>query len=209
VTGTAEDAVRIESLVHVAGGHYPDAAIPAYPNGIGTDSALIDYAGERAVWESVADIRGALSGRSPFVSDNPGAANVLDAAWVACFHCVALGGFHEAVSDARNHGVSIEAMADSVAYFVELLRKVMTDAVTAFQTGEYTTGQATLDVYPSGTRTSRDAMIQAGERATLMAANVANLESASLAGFGDHSLFAQIHTMRDPAGRGDGNRDSG
>jgi 3-hydroxyisobutyrate dehydrogenase-like beta-hydroxyacid dehydrogenase len=201
VTGSAEDAVRIESLVHEAGGRYLDAAIAAYPNDIGTNSALINYAGDRAVWGSVMEVRGALSGRSPFVSDNPGAANLLDAAWVACFHCVALGGFHEAVSYARNHGVSIEAIADSVDYFTELLRKVMAEAITAFRTGDYTTDQATLDVYLSGTRTSRDAMIQAGERATLMAANVANLESASVAGYGEQSLFAQIHTMRDPARR--------
>jgi 3-hydroxyisobutyrate dehydrogenase-like beta-hydroxyacid dehydrogenase len=196
VTGTPDDGTRVAELVTRLGGSYVDAAIEAYPHQIGSRDALINYSGDKQVWQTVSDVRDALSGMSPFVSDNPGGANVLDGAWVATFHCVALGGFHEAVSFAQTHGVSIETMEESLDYFLGLLREIIVEGITTIKSGDFSTDQATLDVYLTGTRTMLQAMTDSGERASLMAANVANLEVASKAGYGDRSLYAQLHTMR-------------
>jgi 3-hydroxyisobutyrate dehydrogenase-like beta-hydroxyacid dehydrogenase len=196
VTGAPADGTRIAELVTEAGGHYLDAAIAAYPDDIGLPGTLIYYAGDKATWETTADVRKALSGLSPFVADNPGAANVMDAAWVACFHCVALGGFHEAISFAQGHGVGIDTIEEGVDHFVGLLREIMMEAVQTIKSGDFSTDQATLDVYLSGTKTMLNAMRDSGERASLMGTNVANLEVASEAGHGPQSLFAQLLTMR-------------
>lgn len=196
VTGAPTDGSRIADLVTEAGGHYLDGAIAAYPDDIGLPQTLIYYAGDRRTWEAVQRVREALSGLSPFVAENPGAANVMDAAWVACFHCVALGGFHEAVSFAQGHGVGIETIEEGVDHFVGLLREIMMEAVQTIKSGDFSTDQATLDVYLSGTRTMLSAMRESGERASLMGTNVANLEVASRAGYGRKSLFAQLLTMR-------------
>ncbi len=199
VTGAPADGQLVADLVTARGGSYLDAAIEAYPGDIGSTKALINYAGDKDVWERLASVRTALSGQAPFVSESPGGANVLDAAWVAGFHCVALGGFHEAVSFANGHGVPIEAMEESLDYFVELLREILIEGITTIKSGNYATDQATLDVYLAGTRTMMEAMQGSGERASLTAANVANLEIASKAGYGDQSLYAQLHTMRTTA----------
>jgi 3-hydroxyisobutyrate dehydrogenase-like beta-hydroxyacid dehydrogenase len=197
VTGAPADGLRISDLVTQAGGQYVDAAIAAYPGDIGNAETLIYYAGNQEAWQETAWVREALSGLSPFVAENPGAANVMDAAWVACFHCVALGGFHEAISFAQRHGVDIETIEGGVDHFVGLLREIMMEAVTTIKRGDYSTDQATLDVYLAGTSTMLEAMRVSGERASLMATNVANLEVASKAGYGDQSLFSQLLTMRD------------
>jgi 3-hydroxyisobutyrate dehydrogenase-like beta-hydroxyacid dehydrogenase len=196
VTGAPADGTRTACLVTEAGGHYLDAAIAAYPQDIGLPGTLIYYAGDKATWEATADVREALSGLSPFVADNPGAANVMDAAWVACFHCVALGGFHEAISFAQGHGVGIDTIEEGVDHFVGLLREIMMEAVQTIKSGDFSTDQATLDVYLSGTKTMLKAMRESGERASLMGTNVDNLEVASEAGHGPQSLFAQLLTMR-------------
>lgn len=196
VTGAPSEGVRIAALVDGAGGSYVDAAIAAYPDDIGLPETLIYYAGDQPTWESTEDVRRALSGLSPYVSENPGAANVMDAAWVACFHCVALGGFHEAISFAQGHGVTIETIEEGVDHFVGLLREIMLEAVETIKSGDFATDQATLDVYLSGTETMLAAMRESGERASLMGTNVDNLRDASKAGYGTQSLFAQLLRMR-------------
>jgi 3-hydroxyisobutyrate dehydrogenase-like beta-hydroxyacid dehydrogenase len=196
VTGAPADGTRIAALVEGAGGSYLDAAIAAYPDDIGHPETLIYYAGHRPTWDATQQVRDALSGQSPFVAENTGAANVMDAAWVACFHCVALGGFHEAISFAQGHGVDIETIEGGVDHFVGLLREIMMEAVQTIKSGDFATDQATLDVYLSGTKTMLAAMRESGERASLMGTNVANLQTASDAGHGPQSLFAQLLTMR-------------
>jgi 3-hydroxyisobutyrate dehydrogenase-like beta-hydroxyacid dehydrogenase len=140
VTGAPADGTRIGGLVTEAGGSYLDAAIAAYPDDIGLPRTLIYYAGDKPTWEATVGVREALSGLSPFVADNAGAANVMDAAWVACFHCVALGGFHEAISFAQGHGVGIETIEEGVDHFVGLLREIMMEAVQTIKSGDFSTG---------------------------------------------------------------------
>jgi 3-hydroxyisobutyrate dehydrogenase-like beta-hydroxyacid dehydrogenase len=195
-TGTAAEAVAQQRLTTTRGARYSDAVIAAYPDDIGKRDALIYYAGDESVHGQFIDIFTELSGRAEFVGTEPGNANVLDAAWVGGFHCVAIGGFHEAVAFAMAQGVSIDTMADSVDYYVEFLRGVLKESVKAIGASDFTTDQATLDVYLSGIRSCRQSMIDAGQRAGLISANLHSLEIASAAGHGSDSLYAQVLTMR-------------
>lgn len=195
-TGTGADAVAARDLVTAAGGRYVDAVIPAYPSDIGKRDTMIYYAGDE---EAYADLSGPielLSGLTPFVGSEVGNANVLDAAWVGGFHCVAVGGFHEAASFALGQGVTIDTMADSIDYYLALLRKILLESVDAIRSGEFGTDQAALDTYIAGIASCRQTMADAGERAELISANLASLERASAAGHGEESLYTQFLTMR-------------
>jgi 3-hydroxyisobutyrate dehydrogenase-like beta-hydroxyacid dehydrogenase len=195
-TGTSAQAVVKKALVVGQGGRYVDAVIAAYPDHIGQRSAMLYFAGDEAAYQELAETLAVLAGRIPFVGTAPGNANVLDAAWIGGFHCVAMGGFHEAVSYAMAEGVTIDTMAESVDYYLEFLRVTLEEAVEAIRSGDYSTDQATLDVYLSGIRSCRQSMIDAGERAGLISANLHSLEIASAAGHGDSSLYAQVKTMK-------------
>jgi len=146
-TGTAAQAVTQQTSLTRSGARYADAAIAAYPDDIGSREALIYYAGDESVHREFIDVFTELSGLAQFVGSEPGSANVLDGAWVGGFHCVAIGGFHEAASFAMSQGVSIDTMADSVDYYVEFLRGILKESVKAIRESDFTTDQATLDVY--------------------------------------------------------------
>lgn len=195
-TGTSAEAVAKQALVVGQGGRYVDSVIAAYPDDIGQRSTMLFYAGDEIAYRDLEEPLTLLSGRMPFVGEAPDNANVLDAAWIGGFHCVAIGGFHEAVSFAMAEGVSIDTMADSLDYFVEFLRGILEESVEAIRSGDYSTDQATLDVYLAGIRSCRQSMIDAGQRAGLISANLHSLEIASAAGHGDASLYAQVKTMK-------------
>ncbi|CAN5167822.1 NAD(P)-binding domain-containing protein [soil metagenome] len=195
-TGTGADALTAEELVTSAGGRYIDAVIPAYPADIGKRDTMIYYAGDHEAYGKLSEPFGLLSGLKPFVGRQVGNANVLDAAWVGGFHCIAVGGFHEAASFALGEGVTIDTMSDSIDYYLGLLRKILLESVEAIRSGEFGTDQATLDTYIQGIASCRQTMVDAGERAELISANLASLERASAAGHGDASLYTQYLTMR-------------
>jgi 3-hydroxyisobutyrate dehydrogenase-like beta-hydroxyacid dehydrogenase len=195
-TGTAAQAVAQQSFLTARGARYSDAVIAAYPDDIGSRDALIYYAGDERVHREHIDVFTELSGLAQFVGAEPGNANVLDAAWVGGFHCVAMGGFHEAAAFAMSEGVTIDTLADSVDYYVEFLRGVLKESVKAIRESDFGTDQATLDVYLSGIRSCRQSMIDAGQRAGLVSANLHSLEIASAAGHGSDSLYAQVLTMK-------------
>jgi 3-hydroxyisobutyrate dehydrogenase-like beta-hydroxyacid dehydrogenase len=195
-TGTSADAVAARDLVTAAGGRYVDAVIPAYPSDIGKWETMIYYAGDEQAYGDLAEPFGLLSGLAPFVGHAVGNANVLDAAWVGGFHCIAVGGFHEAASFALREGVTIDTMADSIDYYLGLLRKILLESVEAIRSGDFSTDQAALDTYVQGIASCRQTMVDAGERAELIGANLRSLERASAAGHGDDSLYTQFLTMR-------------
>lgn len=195
-TGTAAEAVAQQSFLTARGARYSDAVIAAYPDDIGRRDALIYYAGDESVHRQFIDVFTELSGLAQFVGTAPGNANVLDAAWIGGFHCVAIGGFHEAAAFAMSEGVTIDTLADSVDYYVEFLRGVLKESVKAIRESDFTTDQATLDVYLSGIRSCRQSMLDAGQRAGLISANLHSLEIASAAGHGSDSLYAQVLTMK-------------
>lgn len=195
-TGTAAQAVAQQAALTTRGARYSDAVIAAYPDDIGSREALIYYAGDESVHAEFLDVFTELSGLAQFVGTEPGNANVLDAAWVGGFHCNAIGGFHEAAAFAMSQGVSIDTLADSVDYYIEFLRGILKESVKAIRDSDFTTDQATLDVYVSGIRSCRRSMVDAGQRAGLITANLHSLEIASAAGHGSDSLYAQVLTMK-------------
>ena len=195
MTGSPSEAANFATMIEGCGARYLDGAIEAYPHDIGGSHTLINFAGSRPVWDRHRRLLTSLAGKARYVGTDPGSANVLDAALAGAFYNVSLGAFLEAAAYADTCGVSLDALGESIDYWVDLLRETLHEAVDTIKHGEYGTDQATLSVYLAAVRTWRAVIVESGNRASLMTANMHNLEIAEAAGNGDQAIFTQINTM--------------
>ncbi|MFE3059443.1 NAD(P)-dependent oxidoreductase [Nocardia sp. NPDC059239] len=195
VTGSPEEANEFSEWVTGRGGRYLDGAISAYPEDIGTENSGINYSGSEEAWSQVRDLLTPIAAQSRFVGTRPGAANVLDAAMAGAFFNVSLGAFHEAAAYVRAEGIPVSEMSHVLHLWTDKLLQLLREALSAFETREYDTDQATLDIYTAAVESWRDSMVRAGQRAALMSANLDNLRAACAAGLGDQGIFAQIETL--------------
>ncbi|UJC80864.1 NAD(P)-dependent oxidoreductase [Rhodococcus erythropolis] len=194
-TGTPEEANQFAEWIAGRGARYLDGAIAAYPEDIGTESSGINYSGDEDVWEDVQSLLTPIAAQSRYVGARPGAANVIDAAMAGAFFNVALGAFHEAAAYVRSEDVAIAEMRHSLHLWTDKLLELLHEALKAFESGEYETDQATLNVYAAAVEAWQQSMQRAGQRAALMTANLDNLQRACAAGHGDKGIFAQIETL--------------
>ncbi|MFI1386160.1 NAD(P)-dependent oxidoreductase [Embleya sp. NPDC020886] len=198
-TGSPDEATSLAAWIESEGARYLDGAIAAYPQDIGTEASAVNYSGSEQAWEELRDLLLPLAAQSRFVGTRPGAANVIDAAMAGAFFNVALGAFHEAAAYVRAEGVAVSEMRHILHLWTGKLLELLQEAVDTFETGDYTTDQATLDVYAAATKSWQQSMLRAGQRAALMTANLENLERARAAGYGHLGLFAQIEILSTPS----------
>lgn len=195
MTGTPDDAAAMSTALGDFGCRYLDGAIEAYPADIGTQEALITFSGDAEVWKSHSSAMRALAGKSEFVSTDPGAANVLDAAMAGAFLATALGGLAEALAMLRSHGLDLTGPATGLEYWLDVLDGQAREMLRAVSVGEYETQEATLSVYAAAVRQWRLVATSQGLRAALMDANATNLAIAEDAGFGELALAAQVNAF--------------
>ncbi|RYE38919.1 MAG: NAD(P)-dependent oxidoreductase, partial [Hyphomicrobiales bacterium] len=195
-TGDPGSAVRLFDRMTSHGAAYLDGAIEAYPSEIGRPGTLISYSGSATAWSTYRELLLTLAGRSHFLGDDPGAANVLDAAMAGAFYNSALGAFHEAVSFATSSGIALADISFSIDYWIDLLRTHLYESVDEIGSGDYTTDQAALNTYLAAVRSWRTTVMAEGQRAHIMTANMHNLEAACEAGLGSLSLAAHHLTMK-------------
>lgn len=196
ITGTPTDA---EQFSEWAGGHgvqHLDGAILAYPQDIGTASAMLVYAGPHAVWSAHEQLLMSIGGASRHLSDAIGGAKVFDVALTGAFYTVALGAFLEAAAFADAYGVPVEATRLGAENLMGLLRHDMDGAATAIAAGRYETDQSTVNVCTDAARSWRRAMVDAGQRAALMSAQLDSLEAAQSAGYGDCRFYALFEAAK-------------
>ncbi|MBS0366347.1 MAG: NAD(P)-dependent oxidoreductase [Proteobacteria bacterium] len=195
MTGTAAEARAMADAMRAAGALYLDAGIMCYPADIGTAHGLISYGGDEAAWLAHRQILVELAGKSTYLGSAPGLPNITDAAMAGAFYNVALGAFLEAAAFGTRAGLSAATLTPIAIHMMELLARVLCEeAVPAIDQNRYGTDQATLDVYIEAVRHWRCEMLQAGQRATLMTANLHNLEIAQAAGHGKESIYTQFLT---------------
>lgn len=85
ITGSPQDAALMDDYISGLGGHYLDGAISAYPDDIGREATIVNYAGSKDVWARHESTLLIAAGRSRWVGSPVGAANVLDTAMVGAF----------------------------------------------------------------------------------------------------------------------------
>lgn len=195
ITGTPAEAHEFAAFLSACGVGYLDGAIEAYPSDIGQPDAAIMFAGDRRVWDTHRDALLAIGGASQFVGGGPGAANVLDAALAGTFLNSSLGAACEAIAFLSAAGIDLRDPAVDFDYWIDLLRSEIHELVRALEADDFVTTTATLAVYAAAVRQWRAAAIAAGVRASMLSANLNNLERAESAGLGAQALAAQVRTM--------------
>lgn len=194
-TGTPDEADQFAEWIELRGARYLDGSIAAYPEDIGTVNSGINYSGNVQVWDDVREVLMPIAAQSRYVGARPGAANVVDAAMAGAFFNVALGAFHEAAAYVRSEGVAVSEMNHCLHLWTDKLLELLREALSTFESGDYETDQATLNVYTAAVEAWQQSMQRAGQRAALMTANLENLQRACAAGYGNHGIFAQFETL--------------
>lgn len=198
MSGTPALARDMANQVTATGGTYLDGTIQCYPSDIGTSGALVNLSGDRTVWESHRPALTAIAGRSTYVSEDAGAASILDAALAGTFYTTALGAFCEALAFLRNSGVDPTRPEASLDYWLELFAAQANQLVEALAAEDFGTTEATLSVYLGAMRQWQETMVAAGQRGTIMNAAIRNLEIAEAAGHADSGFVAQVLTSAIP-----------
>ncbi|WP_213878898.1 NAD(P)-binding domain-containing protein [Pseudomonas sp. dw_358] len=200
ITGAPAEALEFGQWVELCGGRYLDGAIEAYPDDIGLVSAQFNISGATAAWLQHKAMILCLAGESRFVGTDPAGANVWDAAMLGAFYNVSVGAFHEALAFSTASGVQVADVREALDYWLALLKHKLLESLDAIQAQNYFTDQAALDTYVAAVRSWRQSMLDKGQRASLMTANLHNLELAQAAGFGHEAVFSQYKTARASAG---------
>lgn len=146
-SGTPEDARTMHDWAQVRGFGYLDAAIGAYPEQIGHQDTRILVAGNEELWSANKSVIRTLAGSSMYVGANPSAANAIDAALTGAFYISSLVSFIEAARFTGKFGVSHETLSDLAEYAVSQLDGELKHVLGRIATGDFSTDQATLDVY--------------------------------------------------------------
>jgi 3-hydroxyisobutyrate dehydrogenase-like beta-hydroxyacid dehydrogenase len=191
ISGTPDAATRFEARVTAHGAMYLDGSIAAYPADIGNAATMIAYAGSRDAWDTARPALRALAGRSEHLSDAVGAANAFEAV-IGAYYMVAWAGYLEAAAYANVHGLTPGGLLAGVDYLTDLLRSSIREATSAIEREDYSTDQATVDVFVDAVRNYHDGMRRSGHPARMTEALKQSLDQAQADGWGKqgfHILF--------------------
>jgi 3-hydroxyisobutyrate dehydrogenase-like beta-hydroxyacid dehydrogenase len=194
-SGSASDARTMHAWARMHGLNYIDAAIVAYPKTVGTDSAVLFYAGDEAMWQQYQDTFSLLGGMNRFVGDSIGAAATLDCAVLEYYYGATLAMLHgAALCDSENFPLT------EYFYIVKALAALLTataDNARAMIAKEMYAGtDCALDVHVAAIRhiqrMSHDNEIDTRVPDTIMSA----YKKAAAAGYGDDEIAALFETLK-------------
>lgn len=197
ITGSPADAEGCAQWAEGRGARYLDGAILCYPQDIATEGGLVVFSGSRDAWARYEECLMKLGGASHYVSDVVGGANVVDVAVVGGVYNLALGAFIEAAAYAQACNVPVKALLADTESILDLVRHSIEEASEAIESENFETDQATIDVVVHAMRSWRQAVLDAGQPAVLMSAQLANYETASAAGRGELGPYATFLNSQD------------
>ncbi|UGT55959.1 NAD(P)-dependent oxidoreductase [Nocardia asteroides] len=189
-TGAPDDADRLQRWAENRRVHYLDGAILAFPDQIGTPTCQILVAGAPDIWDANRELIRAMGGASRHVSATAKGANVLDLAGVGAFYGVSILGFIEAARYVTACGVPVDELLHVARQLDEILHAAQEQCVESLATGDFSTDQATIDVYHSGSVTFRDTMTSRVGTAPMVEAAAGLVARGAEAGLGKESLYA-------------------
>jgi 3-hydroxyisobutyrate dehydrogenase-like beta-hydroxyacid dehydrogenase len=196
-TAMPKDAEPFRKVVETAGGKFINAAITSYPDLIGGPYTIVQYSGRSADWQ---DIEETLKPVAPdgtiYTGEDLTVPCVVDAAMTGSFYAVGLAGFLEAAAYAETLGVKANQLSKFADKTVDLLRYKVQRSIKEIETGDFSTIQAYLDTYLTAVIQWRDALQNAGLRATHIAALAEDMKVAQDAGYGRLGFCAQFLTAK-------------
>lgn len=194
-TGTPDDAVEMEAWAAERAIGYLDGAIICFPEYVGAPDALFVYAGPAPLWQRHETTLLRLGGASRHVSEQIGAASVLDTAIIGSFYVSAVGAYVEAATYAHANGVPAPMLREATKLVLKTLGHSTKAAAREIESGEHATEQATLATYARGSRNTLASTRGSGHSMRLLAAAVEYLDAAEAAGLGHLGLYAQTRVM--------------
>ena len=194
-SGTPEDARLLNDWAASNGVPYLDASIGAYPEQLGSEDARIMVAGDQTLFDAHRDVILEIAGSSLYVGAEPGAANAVDAALTGAFYIPSLVCFIEAARFVHELDIPQEVLVDLSRYSISVLEHQTQLALGRIASGDFSTQEATLDVYADAAATFATALeTQGAAPMTRTAAQV--LRRAVDAGLGDQDITAAV-SLRD------------
>jgi 3-hydroxyisobutyrate dehydrogenase-like beta-hydroxyacid dehydrogenase len=196
VSGSPQGAERFEREMLARGAAYLDGTIVAYPKEIGAAETLIACAGALSTWDAVGPLMLELGGRSRLLSESVGAANAFEAV-IGSYYMVAWSGFLEGAAYAAEHGLPPRELLPGIDYLTDLLRVSTHEVTDGIVAGDFSTDQATIDVFVEAVAKYRSGFEQSGQRGGMLAALAENLRRAQAAGHGKDGFHSQYLTVAD------------
>jgi 3-hydroxyisobutyrate dehydrogenase-like beta-hydroxyacid dehydrogenase len=195
--GTPDDAAEMSAWVEARGGEYLDGGIPVYPSGIGRPETELVFSGPDAPWARYAPVLKAFGGASRLVSSDLGAANAICLALPGGFYHLAFAAFFEAAAYAASCGFPMTELRSQVKSALSLLESSLDDSIAAIESDEYPPEEVTLWVQLDAMLSVRDAMQQAGQKASLVGALIELFERGVADGRGDLACASIFPMLRD------------
>ncbi|MCP2319329.1 3-hydroxyisobutyrate dehydrogenase [Nocardia amikacinitolerans] len=198
-TGSPRDADRLRRWAETQRVQYLDGAILAFPEQIGTRTCQLLVAGSPEIWEANRELIRAMGGASRHVSGDAKGANVLDLAGVGAFYGVSILGFIEAARYVTACGVPVDELLLVARQLDGILHTAQQQCVESLTTGDFSTDQATIDVYHSGSVTFRETLTDRLGSAPMVEAAAELLGRGVDAGLSEQSLYAlfKLYDTRD------------
>lgn len=192
-TGAAEEARSIGKLVTARSGEYLDGAILVYPVDIGTPNAVLQYAGTNAAWAGAKNILTVFAPEGTlYLGEDLDLPAVLDVALTGSTLGVGLASFIEGAAYATSRGVDLDTVVAGASRILRVLQNEIVKAAKEIAEGDYTTDQATLDVWRHGIVEYRDAIAGQGHPAFIMNGLLAALDDARDKGYAEHAYTGQF-----------------
>jgi 3-hydroxyisobutyrate dehydrogenase-like beta-hydroxyacid dehydrogenase len=189
-TGTPKEAREAETWAGGFGAHYIDGKLLCGPDAIGTDAAMILFAGSTAAYSSCESALKSLGGDIRYLGTDIGTPAALDMAWLtACF-----GGFIGAAHGARlceAEGVGIDLFVSTLAD-----KDNASWLANAIHTKAFENPSATLLVWNEALRRIQDQANDAGVNCEFPDFMAGILRRAIEAGHGGEHIAAMYKVLK-------------
>lgn len=196
-TAMPEDGEKFRNAVEGNGGLFINAAISSYPDLIGGPYTAIQYSGKTQLWAAIEETMLPLAPEGTiYTGEDLTVPCIVDAAMTGSFYAVGLAGFLEAAAYAKTQGVSPHQLGAFADKMLDLLRYKVHKSIKEIETNNFETIQATIDVYLDAVIQWRDALQDAGLRASHIAALADDLAATQQAGHGSLGFCAQYLTAK-------------
>lgn len=197
-TGTPKQAKEGAAWAREYGIRYLDGAIMASPDFIGTAGCTVVYAGEKALYDSHAEIFAAFGGNALHVGTEIGHANAFDAAILIVFWAAHFGVWQgAAICEAE--GFPLDAFANGLTATLPVFEGSFKDMVARIATRRFTadaTSAASIDICHASSRLIDDISKEHGIHRGLTSALETVFQRAQAAGRGGDDLASAYQSMR-------------
>ncbi len=192
-TGSPEQVLAQQAMVHARGGRFVAGGIMAYPRSIGRPNCMIVYAGD-AEYAQHERTLACLAGSSQFLGANPVAA--VGAYFALSTYMIgALGLFFETAGVARHYGISIDQYYLLARLTTDEVVEGLRDGAHRVATGNFDGKLASIDLTIAGMDEVRRTFVATGMPVKMLEGLVDALKLAAAAGAGESDIARLTETV--------------